>query len=340
MAKLGPRHKPTKAQLAQVEHELAATSHAVAALPYGVIQDLAPVLAQAERETVAGLRAWLQTVPNGNVRYTAQQRRNTLLHLRRAFEAIERMHPALLASLQRVGRLAGEMSVRNLTNEVARFSTMFEGSTTRIQLNLGRILAQGERTLIPRYDSSARRYAGNVRRDIERELAVGVIRGETVFELTNRLQRMGGPRGNVALVDTPRAVVTENIPEGLFTRYRYWASRVARTEVINAYNEQLDEGLHEARHFIPDIRRRWDASADSRLCDICAGLAGEVRKLDEPFADGIDNAPAHSNCRCRCGAWRDDWSSILEEAGVEDRISPQALRGEVEREMQRRAEED
>lgn len=294
-------------QFARVQHELAATSHQVAALPRIALAAVAPALAQAERETVRALRSWLATVEDGNERYTAQQRRNTLLHLRTALAAIERLNPSLLGGLSRASEASGAMSVRNLTTEVARFSEIFEGSAIRIQLNLGKILALADRALIPRFASSARRYVGNVRRDIERELAIGVLRGETIFELTNRLQRIGGPR----IRPTNSLEAANDIGEGLFTRYRYWAERVARTEVMNAYNVQLDEGLHETRDTIPDLRRRWDATEDSRTCPWCRDLDGEVRGLDEQFEDGLDGAPAHPNCRCRVGAWRDVWSSTL-----------------------------
>lgn len=306
--------KPTPFQLAQVQRELIATSHEVAGMSEDAVHRMLPVLAQAERETTNSLREWLKRA-NGSERYTTQQRRNTLLHLRTAFAQIERLYPALYASLVASGHVSAAMAVKHLTNEVARLSEVFEGSAIRIPLNVARIIGATDKQLLRRYLSSARRYSGNVRRDIERELAVGVVRGETVFELTNRLQRLGGPRGRVVLNAGTGAA--ENISEGLFTRYRYWASRIARTESINAYNVQVNEGLHEAREYVPDIKRRWDSAADSRVCPWCADLGGEVRGIDEQFEDGLDGAPAHPCCRCRVGAWRDGWSEVLRSSGYD-----------------------
>jgi SPP1 gp7 family putative phage head morphogenesis protein len=281
-----------------------------------------PALQQAERETAAGLREWLRTVPNGDLRYTAQQRRNTLLHLRGAFRAIARLQPTMEAALRKLINGAGHLSAHHLQHEVARFSQVFEGTSRALPLNVARIIVQGERTLIPRIRTSAARYAGNVGQDIHRELAVGVLRGETVTDLTNRLVRHGGPRGLVALrgVAGEPGAVTEHIAEGLFTRYRYWATRIVRTETQNAYNEQLDEGFQQARESIPDLERRWDASIDGRVCQMCAGLNGVVVPIGQPFPDGIDGAPAHPNCRCRVGAWRADWTDILRDTGVQSPI--------------------
>ena len=48
--------------------------------------------------------------------------------------------------------------------------------------------------------------------------------------------------------------------------------------------------------------RRWYTATDERVCDICAGLHGQVAAMDEPFEsdDGeeIDNPPGHVRCRC------------------------------------------
>ena len=138
--------------------------------------------------------------------------------------------------------------------------------------------------------------------------------------------RHGGPRGVVALrgVAGEPGAATEVIAEGLFARYRYWGERLARTETQAAYNAQLDLGMRQAQHTLPDLERRWDASLDLRVCPLCGELHGTTAAIGGAFPGGYTDAPAHPNCRCRVGAWRAEWSAILREAGVDRALEPHA----------------
>ena len=298
--------------LRRVETELAQTSAEVARLPESVLRTLAPVLAQAQQETTQGLRTWLRDA-KGAERYTAQQHRTLLAHLERAFTTLGAANPTLLLAFQQSGTAAGRLAGAHLVQEIARYSSRFDGRELRVPLRLATLLAMGSRALVPRYRTSAARYADQVQRDLRRELAVGVLRRESIDQLTARLASIGGPRGLVAVrgvAGEPGAVV-EHIGEGLFKRYRYWGERLARTELQHAYNVQVDAGLQLAAPEVPGLLKRWDASSDLRICPRCAELHGAVRRLDEPFAPDLDTAPLHPNCRCRVGAWRASWSHAL-----------------------------
>lgn len=302
---LGPKGK--------VERELADTSNAIQRLSGPSLKALAPVLAQAQHETAQGLRAWLSQA-RGDQRYTPVMHRAVLAHLERALHTVATLDPVLRDSLARMGVDAGRLAAGDAAREFERFSRIFDREPTRLPVNVIRIVATGERALIPRFRTSAARYAGNVGDDIRRELAVGLVRRESVSAMVDRLVRLGGPKGLVALrgvVGEPGAQV-EKISEGLFARYRSWAERVVRTETQNAYNVQVDETLREAHEHIPDLMRRWDASADLRICPVCAELHGAVTTIDGVFPGGYASAPAHPNCRCRVGAWRRGWNRFLE----------------------------
>jgi len=317
-----PRPRLTHVDVARVERELAATSAEVAGLARPALDALGPVLAQAQAETARDLRAWLDRVPDGDARYTAQVHRTVLAHLDGALHTIERLDPVMAAALGVAGGRAGRLAGSHLVTELARYSGRFEQFPAHVPLNVARILATGEREFIPRFRASAARYAGQVGTDLRRELAVGIVRRESVSQLTDRLQRLGGPRGDVALrgvAGEPGARV-EHIAEGLFRRYRSWGERIVRTETQRAYNVQLDEGLRQAQRHLPDLVRRWDASLDLRICPTCQGLHGAVAEIGGAFPGGYTEAPAHPNCRCRVGAWRRAWSEILAEA--EGRVPP------------------
>lgn len=306
------RSRALAPSLRAVEAELARTSQEVASLPGPALVALGPALSQARRETVSALRSWLARA-NGEARYTTLVHRAVLAHLEGALAVVGRIDPVLADALTRASTSAGRLAGRHLATEVAWLSQLFEGAPRYLPLNVARIVVTGEWELVPRFRASAARYAGDIVADIRRELAVGILRRESVSALVDRLARLGGPRGPVALrgvAGDPGAIV-EHIGEGLFRRYRYWGERLVRTEVQRAYSVQIDEGLREAREHLPDLERRWDASLDLRVCPLCAGLHGAVTGIREPFPGGYTEAPAHPNCRCRVGAWRPAWSDAL-----------------------------
>lgn len=70
------------------------------------------------------------------------------------------------------------------------------------------------------------------------------------------------------------------------------AMLIARTESAHAYS--LGSQAAWKQSGVVD-RKEWLASDP---CEICAPLSGLVVELDEEFADGISEPPAHPNCRC------------------------------------------
>ena len=303
--------RPTRAGMALLRDATERSARQVQQVSATAMRALAPVLQQAERETAAGLRVWLASVPDGELRFTAQRYRAVMLHLRTALDTIRATNPALARALGIASRSAGRLSVEHLTSEVARFSSVFVGSEMHLQLNMARILATGERALIPRIRTSAARYTGNVLRDIQQQLAIGTVRGETVSALTDRLVRLGGPRGTVALrgVAGEEGAITEVISGGLFRRYRDWAERVVRTETMASYSLQKDDAYAEALEEIPDLKRRWDATSD-RVCDRCSSSDGQIAEVGGTFANGVESPPLHPRCRCVTTPYRDEWRAM------------------------------
>ena len=133
-------------------------------------------------------------------------------------------------------------------------------------------MARGHKTLIPRFRNSAARYGADITADIRRQLAVGIVRGETFTQMTERLVQLGGPKGWVSLrgVLGEPGSYAEFISEGLFRKYRGWAERVVVTESLNAYNVHHLEGLRDLNEEDPGYLARWDASIDARGCPRCA----------------------------------------------------------------------
>lgn len=313
--------KPTAAQVEAVERLVREQVGHVQALAPQALRAVAPVLRQAIEEARAGLLKSLSGV-DGNARFDAYQRRQVLASLEAAFAEMQRLEPAMAKGLALVRHDTGPLAVAGLTTEIARFGAIFGDELSPPQINIAAVIAQGDRLLVPRHRNSAARYAGGVLSDIKHQLAVGVASRETFAQMTNRLRRLGGPRGLVALrgkLGDPGAV-TEQIAEGLFTRYHHWAERLVRTELMHSYNSQHDLALEEMNaERAPDeepFLRRWDASADKRVCRICHDLDSRVAPIDGLFLGRWKHPPAHPHCRCILVAWHARWGSIKGEVPI------------------------
>jgi hypothetical protein len=275
-----PKVTPAAAT-AHVQGVIEDIAYEAAVLPERYVRSLAPIMRQAQGELAGDLRVWLAShAKDGNERFTAQRYRQALLQLGHAMDTLGNRlggkDGALAATLKAQGAGAGALALSHLEQEVAGFSAVFGHSVRPLQLPQAAILAKGDKLLIPRYRNSAARYGKAMTDDIRRELAVGVIRGETFDELTTRLVKMRGPRGLVSLrgLQGSPGAHHEVIAEGLFVRYRGWAERIVRTEAMNAYNEHAQNGLAQLEREDPGWVQKWDATVDARGCEICRGLHG------------------------------------------------------------------
>lgn len=274
----------------------------VVGLEAPVTKKVAPILAQAQAELEKELKVWLAK-EDGDARFTTQKLRSALVQVRTALETIKETHPALVEGLRIGSRTAGQLATNLTEEEILRFGHLFDGDLRMMDVDRGAVIAKGDRMVFSRFESSAKRYAGNVRKSVIQELAVGAMRGETMHELGRRLER--------------------NMP-GVFSKASRSADRLARTETMNAFNTYHHESIKELVDEDDEIRMRWDATADVRKCYQCASLHGKVVKVDKEFktswrnmrADGSltklrrsssEHPPAHPNCRCVIVAWHKDW---------------------------------
>jgi SPP1 gp7 family putative phage head morphogenesis protein len=302
------------------------TAAEVASLPGPALRAIGPVLFQAERELAQDLAKWLRTVENGAARFGAQQYRVALVQIRQALRTAKGLNPALFDVLNSAGAEAGSLALGHLARQAEQFSMLFEGSLRPMPIRPAAVLAEGRKALIPRFRASAQRYGEYVTKDIQRELAVGVARGETFDQLTRRLMRHGGPKGMVTVrgIEGDRGAVSEHIAEGLFRRYRSRAETVVRTEVVQAYNVVAHDALAEAHAEDPGYLKRWDAALDWRLCPLCRSLDGAVAPVDGLFPGGYKHAPAHPRCRCALTPWHEEWGTSVRSAPPEPVIKKES----------------
>lgn len=335
---MGGGHASARATREQVDGVRRLVREQVAAVEHlepAALKPVIEVFAQARKELQDDLRRWMRDVEDPTEQFTAYQWRVMLRSLEATLDTlgikledmIERrpvratkVERAMLDGLRKGTRHTGALSVKALESEIVRLGHIFGQSLVGPQVDQAIVLARGDRLLFKSkaLPSSAARYGGTVAEDLRFQLSVGVARGETFEQLVQRLRRIGGPTGPVAvrgIFGHPSAII-EDIPEGLFRRYRHFAERLVRTEMMNAYNIQHREGIRllneERAKGDPEYLRRWDASADSRVCDVCRWLNGKLARIGADFPGGYDHPPAHPNCRCVELAWLASWPEIEE----------------------------
>ncbi len=286
------------------------------------VRPVLEVLLEARKEMRQALREWIATVDDPLERFTAHKLQVMLRALEGPIETLgirlrdwvepgrrpvaSALDRAMLDGLRTGARKTGMLAVKNLETEIVRLGHIFGQSLTAPQLDIAAIIARGNKLLFRGEESSAARYAGKVGEDLRFQLAVGVARGETFEQLTQRLRRLGGPTGPVAvrgIFDHPSAII-EDIPEGLFKRYVGSAERLVRTEMMGAYNINHREGIRtlnaERDKGDPKWLRRCDEAMDARTCPMCHEMDGKILRKNE-------GPPWHPNCRGIELAWREDW---------------------------------
>ena len=122
-------------------------------------------------------------------------------------------------------------------------------------------------------------------RQIQTAITQGIIQGEGIGKIANRIGKQTGERNCTAML------------------------RNARTMFTGAQNAGRIEGLHQAQRLGIKVRKQWMATHDSRTRDTHADLDGQIVDVDEPFISSEGNAIMYPgdptaapeevwNCRC------------------------------------------
>ena len=85
------------------------------------------------------------------------------------------------------------------------------------------------------------------------------------------------------------------------------ALRIAVTEVTRAASQGsllVAEQIAKQAKGVKLVRK-WFTNRDDRVCDICGPLDGKTVAVGEDFGEGVEQPPAHVNCRC--------WTSVTTE---------------------------
>lgn len=187
-----------------------------------------------------------------------------------------------------------DMAVGHATSEIIELQKGITGRGLRLNVRASVVMSKSKKLLINQYDSSVARYSEHLRNRIGRTLSSAALKNATIDQVTKELAGT----------------------KGLISAESYQVERIARTEYLRAYNIGRHESMVEAQKVLPDLQRRWDATLDSRSCDICEAADGQVVDLDEPFiVDGeefMTPQDSHPNCRCAEIPYREVWAEQFE----------------------------
>lgn len=197
--------------------------------------------------------------------------------------------------------------------EAAYMGVSAQAPRVRLAMMLDETQGMGA-SLLRQHQTSVERYGQAMLREFEKRIQLGFAAGLTQTQMVEMLTGHGGPTGEVSLrakLENGQVVVTssEDIPEGLFRRYRYWAERIVRTETARAYNGANLEAYRQMRDDFPDLQKKILAHFDNRTALDSVYVHGQVRPLDGLFRDGAgreyQHPPARPNDRETVIPWRD-----------------------------------
>jgi SPP1 gp7 family putative phage head morphogenesis protein len=228
-----------------------------------------------------------------------------LRNVQAAMAQIEELEGSASGALAASRKSSFLLARGHVAYQFEHFSQIYEGEFRPVNIRVAANVIKGDKVLIRKHASSAARYAEDVKQHIQRQIGVGIIKGESIDQLTSRLMGLG------PVLDLAKEITPDGIARGLLSFPRAQANRLVRTEVISAYNNyHLDTMKDLSQQIDEPVFKRWDSSLDARGCDECQGLDGEVQPEGEEFSNGSQQPPAHPNCRCTVVPWMKSWGKM------------------------------
>lgn len=291
----------------------------IASMEAKAVSALAPAMAIAQKELAADLAVWVGKLGANaaDLKYTAAHIRQLQLLLGIAEAKVQTTkagypHASFpMVAAAAVKNVMGQaqpqkLAAQTLEGQLEHLRGKFADMPAP-QLIHAALLAKGDKLVLSKFANSAARYAGQVNQDLKLQFGVGLAKGETVQQLTKRIAGLANFQKAVD-ANHPTAAGAA-MAGGLTKRYQFWAQRLVRTELNNAYNYSAQEGIKMAHQLDDRIVQMWDATLDNRVCVDCRAMHGKTAKPGKTFPGGFWRPPMHPNCRCGVVSWMDEWAS-------------------------------
>lgn len=221
--------------------------------------------------------------------FTAQQMRATLVQVEAGIQA---MSSGLLKGLEESSGIASDKAIKDLTKEIERFSSHFEGAATPINIDNAVIALDVSNFLVNQKEASIRAYSEDVRAKVVMNLTKSMIANESTSEV---IQKVGK----------------------FFIGEEWKLRRIARTELHNVYNLGKLKGMERVKEdTIPDLKKTLIHPMDNRTGDDSIELAEQnpIIPIDKPFVQKFRGEtfsfmapPNRPNDRAILVPVRDEW---------------------------------
>ena len=205
---------------------------AVVSLSDPELKVIMPTLYDLREKTARALAKFLKG-EEAATEYTLHKHRILVAQLDDVIKTAERELPAAtLHDLKRESFGASKVGIKKMEAMIKSGERKFTGSASSLNIPLTRVLSDVKRTMMGRYETKASKYAGDVGRRIRNELTIGVIRGETIGEMTKRLM---GADVYARTAKKGATAVADKMADKVLFKSQHEAERLVRTEIVNAY---------------------------------------------------------------------------------------------------------
>jgi len=248
--------------------------------------------------------------------FTAFHLRQVLLQVR---DGLKVFQSGLATQLDNNGLATATLAQRHVVSAIKAFEKRFSGAEPVLRLEEAGVFARVYRgiepTLLMRYHKLVGNYPMPTIERVRNQLALSMIRGDSVDQTVNRIAAKGG----------------------IFDHERYRAERIVRTEGAYAYGVTNQRSLHEVAHEVPGLMKRLVATFDQRTGDDSKQLNGQTVPFDHPFVwmkpvkgGGVERVeylqpPNRSNDREVSIPWRADYHGAPAHSGPVDPRMPRGL---------------
>lgn len=190
----------------------------------------------ANAELVAKLRRAMRSGRDDTM--TAFQHRALLVQVRQGRMMTSRK---LAGALVPLSRKAQQQALSGLSTDITKLHKHFTGADITLPIEEAArfrgVIDARKTSLLKMHETSMARWGSNTVLDVEKELALSLVTGETPFEAIERVQ--------------------ETI-DG-----EWWqGERIVRTEMAWASNATLADGIEENAKEFPELMQRWEEHCD------------------------------------------------------------------------------
>ena len=247
--------------------------------------------------------------------FTAYHLRQVLLQVRDGLRAFQ---SGLATQLDNNGLATATLAQRHVIGAVKAFEKRFAGVEPVLRLEEAGVFARVYEgihpTLLHRYYRFAGNYPMATLERVRNQLALSMIKGDSVDQTVNRIAAKGG----------------------LFDRERYRAERIVRTEGAWSYGVTGQRALAEVAPQVPGLMKKWVETMDARTGEDSKEMNGQTVAWDAPFvwmkrtAHGaerveVEHSPNRPNDRSVVIPWRADYHGAPAHSGPVDPRMPRGL---------------